>query len=247
MDVPIRFFGNTKSLSCILIVGGSGDSKDSYDELVEKITALVPEQMIVTFSFRGVEEHKDMPLHQQIQDLKDVLFQMKKSNIPSVKVVATSNGAYSTAYLLTDPEWTGYIQSVLLLDPADHYCNTSETVKSSRTWTGIDSYSPTRKTTASLMSEITSNVMVHVVNFTLRNYGADGYADPAMRGHDNPQMYARLNNEMVHKFYTNTPPKNRGQYIEDATLPHAFMRDGDKQKNMDTILSLLKRTILSQH
>jgi hypothetical protein len=66
-----------------------------------------------------------------------------------------------------------------------------------------------------------------------------------MRGHDNPQMYARLNNEMVRSFYTNTPPKNRGQYIEDATLPHAFMRDGDKQKNMDTILSLLKRTILS--
>lgn len=201
--------------------------------------------MIVTFSFRGVEERKVMPLHQQIQDLKDVLFQIKKSSVHSVMIVATSNGAYSAAYLLTDPVWAGYMQSVLLLDPADHYCDTSETVKSSRTWTGTDSYSPTRKTTASLMGEITSNVMVHVVNFTLRNYGADGYADPAMRGYDNPLMYARLNNEMVRSFYTNTPPTNRGQYIEDATLPHAFMRDGDRQKNMDTILSLLRRTILS--
>lgn len=243
MDVPIRFFGNTHASSCILIVGGSGDSKDSYEELIDRLTPLIPERAVVTFSFRGVEEKIDMPLAQQIQDLKDVMDTLK--NMQAISIVTTSNGAFSVAHLLTDPERRKAVRSIVLLDPADHYCDTQETVKSSRTWTGIDVYVPTRKTTATLMGEISSTVTVHVVNFTLRNYGRDGYADPSLRGVDDPNRYARLNNEMVHSFYANTPPQNRGQYREDNTLPHAFMRDGDRQKNIGTILSLLTRTILS--
>lgn len=243
MDVPIRFFGNTHASSCILIVGGSGDSKDSYDELIQRLTPLIPSMAVVTFSFRGVEEKIDMPLAQQIQDLKDVMDVLKKMH--TVTIAATSNGAFSVAHLLTDPEQGKTVRSVVLLDPADHYCDTQETVKSSRTWTGSDAYAPTRKTTAALMGEISTSVTVHVVNFTLRNYGRDGYAEPSLRGIDDPKRYARLNNRMVSSFYENTPPKNKGQYIEDNTLPHAFMRDGDRQKNMETILSLLTRTILA--
>lgn len=245
MNVPIRFFGDTTSSSCILIVGGSGDSKDSYDELIHRLTPLVPQQAIVTFSFGGVEEKIDMPLHQQIQDLKDVMGALK--NMVSVSIVATSNGAFSVAYLLGDPEWGKVIRSVVLLDPADHYCDTQETVKSSHTWTGVEKYEPTKKTTSMLMGEITSDAAVHVVNFTLRNYGKDGYVNKELRGVDDPHKYARLNNDMVASFYSNMPEKNKGNYIEDNTIPHAFMRDGDKEKNMTTIIALLKRTILKQY
>ncbi|MFZ2025807.1 MAG: hypothetical protein WAV30_00785 [Microgenomates group bacterium] len=243
MDVPTRFFGDTTSSSYILIVGGSGDSKDSYDELIHRLIPLVPQQAIVTFSFRGVEEKIDMPLSQQIQDLKDVIGGLK--NRESVSIVATSNGAFSVAHLLGDPEWGKVIRSVVLLDPADHYGDTQETVRSSRTWTGTDIYAPTRKTTSILMGEITSDVVVHVVNFTLRNYGKDGYTDEEVRGIDDPARFARLNNDMVASFYSNMPEKNKGNYIEDNTIPHAFMRDGDVEKNMTTILSLLKRTVLA--
>lgn len=245
MDVPIRFFGNTTSSSCILLVGGSGDSKDSYDELVYKLLPLVPMDTIVTFSFRGVEEGLDMPLYQQIQDLKDVMTELKSRSIDSVKIVATSNGAFSVAHLLIDPEWAKMIQSVILLDPADHYCATQETLKTSHTWTGIDLYDPTQKTTSSLMGEIASDTTVHVINFTLRNYGKDGYVKTELRGVDDPHKYARLNNAMVSSFYEHTPQKNRGKYIEINTLPHAFMRDGDKEKNITTVISILKRTILA--
>lgn len=247
MDVPIRFFGNISSSTCILIVGGSGDSKDSYDELVHKLLPLVPHDTIVTFSFRGVEEGLDMPLHQQVQDLKDVMVELKRHSIDTVRIVATSNGAFSVAHLLIDPEWAKMIRNVILLDPADHYCDTQETVKSSHTWTGVEKYEPTKKTTSLLMSEITSDAAVHVINFTLRNYGKDGYVNKELRGVDDPHKYARLNNDMVLAFYANTQGKNKGEYIEENTLPHAFMRDGDKEKNMMTIIALLKRTILKQY
>lgn len=243
MDVPIRFFGNISSSTCILIVGGSGDSKDSYDELVHKLLPLVPHDTIVTFSFRGVEEGLDMPLHQQVQDLKDVMVELKRHSIDTVRIVATSNGAFSVAHLLIDPEWAKMIRNVILLDPADHYCDTEESVASSHTWTGVESYSPTRKTISKLMGEITSNVIVHVINFTLRNYRKDGYTDADLRGVDDPHNYARLNNDMVSSFYIHTPQINKGTYEEDSTLPHAFMRDGDKEKNMMRIVDILKRTV----
>lgn len=243
----MRFFGNTTSRSCILIVGGSGDSKDSYDEFVDKLTPLVPRDMIVTFSFRGVDEKIDMPLSAQTQDLRDVMKELKNRDVDSVTIIATSNGAYSVSHILVDKEWGKTIRSAVLLDPADHYCDTQETVKSSHTWTGVEKYEPTKKTTSLLMSEITSDAAVHVINFTLRNYGKDGYVNKELRGVDDPHKYARLNNDMVLAFYANTQGKNKGEYIEENTLPHAFMRDGDKEKNMMTIIALLKRTILKQY
>lgn len=239
----MRFFGNTTSRSCILIVGGSGDSKDSYDEFVDKLTPLVPRDMIVTFSFRGVDEKIDMPLSAQTQDLRDVMKELKNRDVDSVTIIATSNGAYSVSHILVDKEWGKTIRSAVLLDPADHYCDTEESVASSHTWTGVESYSPTRKTTSKLMGEITSNVIVHVINFTLRNYRKDGYTDADLRGVDDPHNYARLNNDMVSSFYIHTPQINKGTYGEDSTLPHAFMRDGDKEKNMMRIVDILKRTV----
>lgn len=243
MSVSTRTFGDGTSDSIVLFVGGSGDTKDSYTKLIDQLQVIFPEYKFITFSFKGTEENRDNSLHSHIQDLEDVLDTITKNENPTITIVATSNGAFSTSHLLINGRFNHYIKNIILLDPADYYIETKATVKEARTWTGIQEYKPHGPTTSTLLKEITSDAKVHVINFIIRNYGSEGYVETHKRGIDNEKKYSRLNNEMVKSFYKNTPSNNKGQYIEDNTLPHAFMRDGDINKNIQRIIQIIQRCL----
>ncbi|MCX6731976.1 MAG: hypothetical protein NTV98_00355 [Candidatus Roizmanbacteria bacterium] len=245
MSISTRIFGNVNSSSVILFVGGSGDSKDSFTPLITQLVLAFPQYKFITFSFRGVEDNKDLLLSHQIDDLEWVLKTIIKTAESKITLVVTSNGAFCTAHVLTDSQFNQYIENTIFLDPADHYLDTQATVKEARTWTGFQSYLPSKPTSSILLQKISSSVIINVVNFTIRNYGEEGYGVVDERGIDNEKKHSRLNNDMVKSFYLNTPNKNRGLYIEDHTLPHAFMRDGDITKNIERIIQILKRSVIS--
>lgn len=244
MPPPIRFFGNKASSDILLFVGGSGDSKDSYNNLISRLEPIFPQHKIVTFSFRGVEDNSDLPLAQQTDDLMEICDEITNKSDTSISLIATSNGAFSASHIIIDNRYGTYFKNIVLLDPADHYIDTQETVSSSRTWTGLQKYEPTKPTSSSLMKKIASGIKVHIINFTIRNYGTEGYVEDGERGTDNVRMVSRLNNDMVRSFYEQTPHANRGFYIEDNSLPHAFMRDGNIDKNIVRIIDILRKCIL---
>lgn len=239
MSISTRVFGDKSSSAVMLFVGGSGDSKDSYTKLMEQLTITFPHYKFITFSFQGVEEGIDNFLSLQIQDLKEVLYDIFNDKHVEITLIATSNGAFSTSHILVDKQFNPFIKNAILLDPADYFIDGAVTVKNARTWTGLQKYAPSNPTTATLLNKITSDVRVNVVNFTIRNYGEKGYVEKQERGVDNDKKYSRLNNEMVRSFYKNIPKENRGLYIEDNTLPHAFMRDGNLKKNIQRITEII--------
>ena len=125
-----------------------------------------------------------------------------------------------------------------MLDPADYLVDMGE--KEGKTWTGYEKYDFEADTLSKLMTKINSNVKVHVVNFKIRNYSDKGYPPESERSKDNSKLFSRLNNDMVEAFYERTPYKNHGMYIEDDSLPHAFLRDGNINKNIKTVCSYLE-------
>jgi hypothetical protein len=50
---------------------------------------------------------------------------------------------------------------------------------------------------------------------------------------------------MVKSMFTKVPLKNQGKYIEELGVPHAILRDGDIQANLehvsDTILDIISK------
>jgi predicted alpha/beta-fold hydrolase len=243
MEISICYLGDKYSSKVILIVGGSGDTKDSYGGFVNMLTEILPKYKIITFSFQGQEDEKDLPLQQQVEDLKHVLSTLHNLAIRSITILGTSMGAFSVTHVLNNEQFSEDIKEVVLLDPADYYLDTLETAKKITSWTGVDNYAPSRPTAVSLMNKIKSNTRIHVINFTIRNYDGAGYTSEELRGIDNSNQYARLNNDMVKTFYDNTPIKNRGKYIEDNTIPHAFMRDGNVKNNIDRLAQILKKCL----
>jgi len=228
----------------LILVGGSGDTARSFDPLITELHIHLPHIRVVTFSFSGTVRQTDLPLHSQVSDLKQILTQSIQRNNNKVYIAATSQGAYSVAHILKDSTYAPHINKCIFIDPADYYIDENSKTSQARSWSGVMSYLPNKKTVSSLMKEINSNVIIDVIHFTLRNYGKDGYVSPSERGEDNPQKFPRLNSEMVKSFYLNTPEKNRGQYIENNSLPHAFMRDGDIPKNGKILSELIQQCIL---
>jgi len=197
MSLPIRYFGNKTSSDIILLVGGSGDSKDSYDNLISRLEPIFPQHKIITFSFKGVEDNCDLPLSQQVEDLAEICDRLINKSDATISLIVTSNGAFSSSRIIINNRYSTYFKDIVLLDPADHFIDTQETVRSSKTWTGVQKYNPTKPTSSSLMKKITSDIKVHVVNFVIRNYGMEGYVKNSERGVDDIKMFSRLNNDMV--------------------------------------------------
>ncbi len=229
--IPANFFKGTDDKKLLVIVGGSGDNKDKFNVLIQLLKD-ANDWSIVTFTFRGLIASKLYSLNQQTQDLKDVLRYFKDElNLQEIAVVCTSMGAYSTANVLIDPEIEDYIYTAIFIDPADYYLKDGDRPEENYAWTGAVEYKPESETASELLKLINSDVKIHVINFTIRNRGPEGYPTSEQRGVDNPELFERLNNEMVKSFYFNAPEDNRGEYIEDNTIPHAFIRDGDINDN----------------
>lgn len=146
-------------------------------------------------------------------------------------VVCTSQGAYSTCYLVSG-ENEFAIDRAILADPADYELGLDKLTSEVTTRAGHQSGAFESPTAASLLSTIRSEVNIDVIHFGLRNFGSDGYTGTAQRGQDNPDLYPRLSAEMVERFYTNTPEANRGSYLNLLEMPHVFTRDGDVQSNL---------------
>lgn len=121
------------------------------------------------------------------------------------------------------------------MDPADFHKQNGE----HKTWTGHDQFDLSKALVSGKLKNLKSEVKVHVVNLILRNYGADGYAPLAERGKDSPRRCKRLNFAMVKAFYDNLPSQNKGKYLEERNIPHAFTRDGDISKNESRVSRLI--------
>ena len=150
-------------------------------------------------------------------------------------------GAISTMLIAVDKSFNKYLRKIIFLDPADYsLIRDKEEIK---TWSGADKFEPKQAVLSNKMKKISSNVKIHVVSLLLRNFGKSGYAPVDKRGNDNPELYSRLNNDMVKAFYINMSIKNKGRYIEDKKLPHAFMRDGDVKENERLVSELIYRLL----
>jgi len=232
----------TKSKETILLVGGSGDDRNKFENVVYQIQNKLPGYRVVTISFRGTESKKEHSLFNQIKELEEVVEYLSRNGSRKIVLVCTSAGAVSTAKILAHPKYAQHFNRAIFLDPAD-YRNVEDELE---TWSGLEKFNPEDLLAARNMAKIDSDVKVYVVNFLLRNYGKTGYVATNKRGDDNPELFERLNNKMVRYFYENTPAKNRGAYLEDKILPHAIIRDGDIAKNevrvANIITDLISRT-----
>lgn len=235
--------GDSTSTRVIILVGGSGDDKHSFNLLVERMAVSLPQYRILTLSFSGVESHNDLPLHTQCDDLATIVDQEMKDPRVSLVLIATSQGAYSTVHILCDLKYASRIKRCILVDPADYSIDVRRLISQARSWSGFEDYIPSRETVSVMMKRIVGNVKVYVIHFVLRNYDKSGYGDPKQRGMDNPQKSPRLNSKMVKSFYINTPERNKGTYCEDKTLPHAFMRDGNIAQNIKTLADYFKNIL----
>ena len=215
----------------LVFVGGSGDDRNKFENLVALLHERGLSYGIVTFSFRGIETGKEFPTGQQYYDLRELVeYLVSKKHKKKISIVCTSMGAISTTLIAVDKQFNRYLHKIIFLDPAD-YPKIGKKEPESKTWAGTDKFESKRAVLSNKIKNINSNVKVDVVNFLLRNFGKSGYAPVGQRGGDNPKLYSRLNNDMVKAFYKNTPAKNKGKYVEDRKLPHAFLRDGNVKAN----------------
>ena len=240
----VNYFNiNNNNNKVLIIVGGSGDVRNKFNNVAGLLHKRGFNCDIVTFSFRGRETNKEFPAKQQCSDLKELVdYLIKEKYKKQISIVCTSMGALSTTVIAVDKNIDKFFESIVYLDPAD-YPVISETDIESHTWSGIDKFNSDEAVLGNMMKKIKSNVRVHVVNFLIRNFEKSGYAPKNKRGVDSPKLSSRLNNEMVKAFYTNTPAKNRGEYVEDKKLPHAFLRDGSVEENEKHVANLVYRLI----
>lgn len=241
--IKINYFPNKYKHKLIIIVGGWGDTRNEFLNIVTLLVNKGINESFTTFSFRGYEDKKYRPLLQQSKDLKEVVeYFIGKKNITEIKLINTSDGAVSSTYLLFSDDFGDSINKAIYLDPADYYQESiGKLTEDIFIWPGFKKFEPTKKVVADLLTKVKSDVMVDVVNFTLRNYGPDGYSPhPSV---DNPNYFPRLNNDMVRNFYEKTPKKNRGKYMEIPGIPHAFLRDGNVKENEIKVADLIFKLV----
>lgn len=106
---------------------------------------------------------------------------------------------------------------------------------------GAQEFAPDKPVVSDLLTGIQGNAIVDVVHLTLQNYGAGGYLDDKFegRGINNLAGSPRLNTTMVKGFINKTPRNNRGQYLEVGNIPHAILRDGNIDQNIQKVLNIV--------
>lgn len=236
--IKANYFEKKGSNVLLIIIGGSGDKKDKFNLLVKKLVRTGFTDNILTFSFRGYENEKFLPLKQQIRDLEEVLdFVGDRYHFSNVLLCCTSAGAVSCSFALANRKYQNLVSKAIFLDPADYSVDELERYEGVYAWNGASVYNPDREVVSDILKNIAGDVIVDVVRFSIRNSIGDGYAKD--RGRDYPGLFPRLNEKMVRAFYDKLPPANKGTYIEINNLPHAFMRDGNVSKNYDEISKLI--------
>jgi hypothetical protein len=234
--------------SCLVLVGGSGDTIELFQPLANALAEKLPNYSICTFSFSSISKEKSI-FELQTYELEEVFsFITHKKSFKKVLLWSTSMGVFSTIKLLNNSHFSKKINKVILFDPADYYLNDSS-VNSEQdiTWSGSRIYDPNKPTIRSLIKNIKGTFTIDVFHLTLRNYGKKGYIekDYIKRGGDNPTGFPRLNTNMVKSFHVDTPDVNRGKYLEIPDIPHGFVRDGNINKNIENVAKIISTTILN--
>lgn len=237
--LEVNYWGDQKNKHTIIFADGDGSDKNSaigsFNLLHEKTT----DTNILAFSYRKPQKN-DCYLCNSIEDLSTLTTYAKQNLAPNkITIIATSAGAYPTTYLAISSVHNKSIDKIMYLDPADYLIHSDNDHSFEMSWAGPENYPMEKPTIAKLLNKIDTDIKIDVVNFMLRNRDVDGYVPVEKRHLDHPDKFARLNNDMVQAFYENTPEKNRGKYIEDHQLPHAFERDGDLEKNRERIVELI--------
>src|SRR5881396_20831 len=93
--IKLNYFDCGKPGNVAVIVGGSGDSRDSLAPLAEAFAATDPDYDWVTFSFRGRETGNHYTLGQQCTDLEDVVDYLNTNGRTVTAIICTSQGAFS--------------------------------------------------------------------------------------------------------------------------------------------------------
>lgn len=222
-----------------VFVSGSGDTKDSF----EPIANLLSDQnkiSLLSFSFRGRETDKKYPPEQQIADLKEVVDYLMEEGFSEVSLVPTSMGFVSVAKILSDNKYQDLWGNVLMLDPADYPKDHSR-----GTWSGKDQFIKDKPLYSDYLESIGGNYKVNLVFFSLRNF-TENYKDYTneQRGIDNENAFSRLNIDMTRNIYDAIPQNNQGDFVIDKSLPHAFSRDGNPDRNHKVIADYIRQFIL---
>jgi len=243
------FESNVASDQVVIIVGGSGDTRTNFIDLAEALIKAKLPSNIANFSFRGREENIGYNLGQQVLDLEEVIkYLMTKKGNKGIKLVCTSQGAYSTTWIASTTKYAPFISDIVYLDPADYHLIPDFNLdsKADMTWSGFEDFKPRSNTAANLLNGLGPSTQVSVIHFKLRNHGPEGYSSPlySERGIDTEEMFPRLNRDMVKNFYDNTPSNNSKTYFEIPGLPHAFLRDGDIAKNTEKIVEVILECLI---
>lgn len=233
--------------NCLILVGGSGDTTEGFEPLVTKISEKLPDYSICTFSFSTQSETESL-LDLQSSELAEVFSEITtKYNFKKIDVFCTSMGAYSTIRLLNNEKYQNFVSRVIMYDPADYYQSAKFANSDDVTWSGPQEYNPSKPVISSELSTISGNCVVSVVHLTLRNYGVKGYMQKEFknRGMDDLSGYPRLCTEMVKSIYAKIPPTNKGEYVEQPMVPHAILRDGNIEKNLENVVVLVSDMLTS--
>lgn len=227
------YLRNNKCEKLIILIDGDGGNRLELRPLAKFLFEGTKDSNIVAVSFEQMETNMQLPSPKtQLFDLKAIISKIIEIiKVNEINLVATSTGAIS-AVLATIEDDGLDIKNVVLLDPAD-YLLVDLSSNLGQTWDGNQIYPSDKKTFSLLLKDVRQNVKIHVINFMIKNciegkYGQD-------RGFHYPEGHSRLNNDMVRSFYTRTPDVNKGIYIEDNKLPHAFLRDGNIKNNLNII------------
>ena len=236
-----RFYSAKRYL---IFIGGSNNDKTDFQPLIDNMYEKIQDLNYVSFTFRPDIGKDEYSLTQQIKDTIEVVdITEKEFQAQEIIIFATSMGAYAATKLLTNQKYNDLITTAIYYDPADFPLDDSQTNKKFKTWSGDDVYAPTTSTISQILETMTSQAKVHIINSTLRNHLRDRYVEAPYRGDDNPDLFPRLNNDMVKAFYNFLPRANKGRYLETNTVPHAFLRDGYIQRNIDQMGRLIKQLI----
>ncbi len=230
----------------LIYVGGSSDTKETLEPL---ITALLNDNIfdqiiVVAFGQEDGDFVIDDLLSQpkQLENTIEALLEKETILLETTTILGTSMGAFSLVCVLANNRYVAF-ERVIFLDPADYYLDglRSSEDDASYTWSGSAQYQPEKETAASLLPNISLAAKIDVVFLSLRNYMTDGYVEAAYkdRGADHVDGYSRLNADMVRAFYDKLPEKNKGRWVTNNVLPHRFMRDGDVEKNVQEVATLL--------
>lgn len=225
-------YKSDRSKRLIILIDGSSGNRLTLRPLAQKIYHDIKEINIAAISFEGMESGKFCKPEIQLSNLKKIILMIKDLvHVDEINIVSTSMGSISSVLIAIEKNSFG-VKNIILLDPADYLLN-SDSSGEGETWSGNQNYPKNAKTLSTLLSKVNSDIKIHVVNFLLRNCINDNYGPD--KGEDYLEGHSRLNNDMVKTFYTRTLDINKGQYIEDRRLPHAFLRDGDVNKNLEII------------